>query len=142
VQIDALNRFSVELYPWKTLPVNPLKLLTPDQRKGVFDLRDGQEKRLLRLFHYLPNIVIPRDVVLTVCAQRSDPMRRVRAIKKAALDMGIELLVGTWLTDNARAQDLGFDLAGEAWVGVHRTGPDTSRADSASRGAEPDPHLF
>jgi hypothetical protein len=124
IQVGARQAYGIELYPRTQLPLNPLTLLNSEQRDAVFNLaRGGQEKRLVSLFVSLPNVVIPRDAILTVCAQRRDALRRVRAVREQLRPLGIELLVGTWTGEFERAASLGFDLADEAWVGVAQSEP-------------------
>lgn len=85
----------------------------------VFHLRDGQAKRLTALFGFLPEVVIPRNAILTVCANRMDPMRRAREIKQRVRDEhGLNLLCGTWTEDRSIATERGFDLSDEAWVAL------------------------
>lgn len=119
IRADAIQQFALTVLDWTPLPPNPLKMLTDEQRVVVFHLRDGQSKRLTALFGYLPEVVIPRNSILTVCANKKDPMRRAREIKQRVLDEhGLYLLVGTWKADRAEAEERGFDLADEAWVAV------------------------
>ncbi|MFH9960316.1 NaeI family type II restriction endonuclease [Streptomyces mirabilis] len=118
IAVDARHQWGVPLYGWTPLPVNPLTLLTEDQKDQVFDPRRGQEVRLLRLFKYLPMTVIERSVVLTVCANRQDPMRRARAIKEEAAKQGILLFCGKWISDRAVAKTHGYDLGPGDWVAI------------------------
>lgn len=85
----------------------------------VFAPRVGQAKRLTALFGHLPEVVIPRASILTVCANRADPMRRARQIKDDVLTShGLWLLCGTWLEDRREAERPGYDLSGGAWAAV------------------------
>ncbi|MFB7426840.1 NaeI family type II restriction endonuclease [Streptomyces hydrogenans] len=118
IAVDARNQWGVPLYDWTKLPINPLTLLTESQAEAVFELGQGQEVRLLRLFTYLPRIVIERSVILTVCAGRQDPMRRARAIKARAAAQGITLLCGTWVNDRIAAEAHGFQLGAGDWVAI------------------------
>ncbi|MER7576107.1 NaeI family type II restriction endonuclease [Streptomyces sp. NPDC126514] len=118
IAVDARHQWGVPLYDWTPLPVNPLTLLTENQKDQVFDPGRGQEVRLLRLFKYLPMTVVERSVVLTVCANRQDPMRRARAIKEEAARQGILLLCGTWISDRAVAETHGYDLGPGDWVSI------------------------
>ncbi|MGW4555219.1 NaeI family type II restriction endonuclease [Streptomyces sp. NPDC004365] len=118
IAVDARNQWGVLLYDWSRLPVNPLTLLTESQVDQVFELGRGQEVRLLRMFSYLPKIVIERSVMLTVCAGNQDPMRRARAIKDRAAEKGLSLLCGKWVADRAAAKAHGYDLGPEDWVAI------------------------
>ncbi|WP_404433905.1 hypothetical protein LG299_05205 [Microbacterium lacus] len=112
----ALPIFALPLLDWTPLPAEPLRLLTPDQLRVVFAPRVGQASRLVSLFSFLPNTVIPRSSIETVCFGNKDPLRRARQAKASAHESGLEVLVGTWKADRARAEELGFDLSGAAWV--------------------------
>jgi hypothetical protein len=57
-----------KLYDWRTLHPNPLKLLSDAQRTVILGPA-WQERRLITLFEAPPEVVIPRAVILTVCAQ-------------------------------------------------------------------------
>ena len=117
IQKEALDTFALPLIDWTPLPQNPLKLLTYEQRQVVFALHDGQAKRLTALFGYMPGVVIPRTSILTVCANRKDPMRRARQIKDQVFTVhGLHLLCGQWNADRDQAQHHGFDISGAAWV--------------------------
>ena len=119
IRAAAKEEFALELLDWTTLPTNPLKLLDDRQRSEVFDPRSGQATRLTALFGFLPEVVIPRNSILTVCANKKDPMRRTRQIKTQVLAKhGLRLLCGTWVADRQEADVLGFDLSDEAWVAV------------------------
>ena len=116
---EAKERYSLPLVDWTPLPPEPLKLLSPTQRAVVFAPRVGQRQRLSALFGYLPDVVIPRSSIETVCAGNKDALRRAREAKPDILRAhGLEVLVGTWPEERQRALDLGFDLSGEAWVAV------------------------
>ncbi|WP_285689356.1 NaeI family type II restriction endonuclease [Actinoplanes sp. NBRC 103695] len=117
VLANALRAYAVELYGWEPLRPNPLKMLEPADLDVVFG-DAGQQPRLTHLFRTLPQVVIPRAVILTVCANRDDPMRRVRAIRPLVRPFGLELLCGKWPAQRELAEDLGFDLTGAAWVAV------------------------
>ncbi|WP_433053169.1 NaeI family type II restriction endonuclease [Dactylosporangium sp. CS-033363] len=119
VAAAALRQFATVLYPWTSLRPNPLKMLTDEQRDEVFGRR-GQEVRLAHLFRALPGVVIPRAVILTVCANRDDPLRRARATRPRVRPE-LELLCGTWPAQRELAAVLGYDLTGAAWVAVPST---------------------
>lgn len=127
----ALKKFARPLYDWTPLPPNPLKLLTTQQRDVIFAPRMGQEKRLVALFGALPDIVIPRWAILTVCANRQDPLRRVRAVRAAvAAQHGLQLYGGKYRHDRAAAAAVGFDLADASWVATARTAADPTAIPS------------
>jgi hypothetical protein len=117
IRARALTEFSIDLYGTRALRPNPLKLLKRTHVDLVFG-SDGQEKRLKALFKALPSTVIPRAVILTVCANRDDPLRRVRAIKRDMYSEGLVLLCGQWVAQRTLAAELGHDLTGSAWVAV------------------------
>ncbi|WP_433081232.1 NaeI family type II restriction endonuclease [Dactylosporangium sp. CA-052675] len=116
VTAEALREYSVLLYPKTQLRPNPLKMLTDAQREDVFGKR-GQEIRLAHLFRALPGVVIPRAVILTVCARNQDPLRRARATR-SRVRPELELLCGKWSGQRELAARLGYDLTGAAWVAV------------------------
>ena len=113
----ALEEFSVPLYDRTGLRPNPLQSLTQDQLDVVFGKR-GQEHRLQQFFQALPHVVVPRAVILTICANRDDPMRRVRAIRPAMRELGLALLCGKWVPERSAADRMNHDLTGAAWVAV------------------------
>ncbi|MGI5180147.1 NaeI family type II restriction endonuclease [Dactylosporangium sp. CA-152071] len=117
ISVPAFDTYSVALYDWTSLRPNPLKHLTAEDRELVFG-RAGQETRIKALFRAAPQTVIPRGVILTVCANRADPMRRVRATRVDMAREGVALLCGTWTSHRQLADTLGFDLTGEAWIAV------------------------
>jgi len=119
VQAGALAAYSLRLLDWTPLPVNPLKLLTEHQREVVFAPHEGQARRLTALFGYLPEVVIPRSSILTVCANRQDPLRRARQIKEAVLEEhGLRVLCGKWPAERDEAAVRGFDISDAAWVAL------------------------
>jgi hypothetical protein len=117
VLANALRTYALELYGWEPLRPNPLKMLKPADLAVIFS-DAGQQRRLTHLFRTLPEVVIPRAVILTVCANRDDPMRRVRAVRPLVRPFGLELLCGKWPAQRELAEALGFDLTGAAWVAV------------------------
>ena len=120
IQAAALANFALPVIDWTDLPKNPLKLLTDEQRAVVFAPRVGQARRLTALFGYLPGIVMPRSSILTVCANKQDPLRRARQIRQHVLDEhGLRLLCGKWPAERAEAKERGFDLADAAWVALN-----------------------
>lgn len=110
---SALGQYAVVLYPWTDLRPNPLKRLTEQQCADVFSDK-GQEVRLAHLFDALPGVVIPRAVILTVCAGRHDPMRRARAVRERVCPGGLALLCGKWSAQRELGRRLGHDLTGAA----------------------------
>ncbi|RZD57194.1 hypothetical protein C0Q59_22560 [Streptomyces albidoflavus] len=131
IAATARDNWSVPLYNWTPIPANPLTLLTEAQAEAVFEEGSGQEVRLLRLFEYLPEIIISRSVILTVCAGRKDPMRRARAVKDRAITRGQLVLVGKWLADREQARERGFELGPEDWVAVPADSRTATPADQA-----------
>lgn len=141
----ALARYAIRLLDWTPLPPEPLKQLTRSQRDVVFAPRVGQTERLTELFGFLPNVVIPRSSIETVCAGNRDPMRRARQAKPlVAQRHGLTLLCGTWKQDVETASARGFDISGDAWValtpvalerGLHQIGLDlpSDRSGKAAR---------
>lgn len=119
IRADAITRHALPLLPWTSLPPNPLKRLTAAQHEVVFRLQDAQETRLTALFGFLPDTVIPRASILTVCANRRDPMRRAREIKqRVAAEHGLRVLCGTWKLDRQEAAVRGYDISNEAWIAL------------------------
>jgi len=117
VLVNALHSYAIELYPPEALRPNPLKMLSADEVADVFGSA-GQEVRLSHLFVALPEVVIPRAVILTVCAGKLDPLRRVRAVRTRVRSLGLELLCGKWRGQRELGDVLGHDLTGAAWVAV------------------------
>lgn len=136
IRADAHRTYALPLIGWTPLPTNPLKLLTPAQVAVVFDLKRGQERRLTDLFGFLPDTVIPRSSILTVCANRDDPMRRAREIKtEVAARHGLKVLCGTWVADIAEAKMYGYDITGRAWIALTpKPSPQTPTGPSATSG--------
>ncbi len=119
IRADARDEYAIPLIPWTSLPANPLKLLTSRQLAVVFAPHVGQAKRLTALFGYLPEVVIPRTSILTVCANRDDPMRRARQIKDTVMEQhGLRVLCGKWPAEREEAAARGYDISGAAWVAL------------------------
>jgi hypothetical protein len=113
----AFEAYARPQYDWAPLAPNPLKALTRAQHAEVFAPYVGQERRLTALFGHLSNVVIPRWAILTVCANRDDPMRRARAIKELVMRRhGLTVLCGKWAADREEAEASGIDLSGSAWI--------------------------
>ncbi|MGW6941933.1 NaeI family type II restriction endonuclease [Streptomyces xanthophaeus] len=135
IAVDARKQWGVPLYDWTEIPVNPLSHLTEEQRAGVFEKGTSQQDRLLRMFSYLPERVIGRNVILTVCAGNEDPMRRVRAIRARAAEQGLKLMCGTWKAEKAEAKSRGFTLGKTDWIALRAAG-------SPEREVKEQDHLF
>lgn len=119
IRMAAPRQFALPLLDWTPFPRSPLTRLTPEQRAEVFAPRVGQAKRLTALFGYLPEVVIPRSAIETVCARNRDPMRRARQAKELVLEQhGLYLLCGRWTRDREEAARRGFDISDDAWVAV------------------------
>lgn len=116
---DAVSNYALEVAPWTDLPPEPLRKLTPDQLRVVFNHGDGLRKRITALFGYLPEEVIPRTTITTVGAGLGDPLKRAREAKPYVLtEHYLVVLVGTWESEFNIAAKLGHDLSNEAWVAV------------------------
>lgn len=116
----ALNAYALTIVDWTDLPPEPLRQLTAEQLAVVFG-RQGQTRRLTELFGFLPETVIPRSSIETVCANNQDPLRRARQAKPEVLRrFGLEILVGKWPDERKIAKSLGYDLGTSAWVAVPR----------------------
>ena len=119
VAAAALTEFAVPLIDWTPLPREPLRLLNQSQLATVFAPRVGQTERLAALFGYLPDVVVPRSSIETVCAGNKDPMRRARQAKPLVAERhGLTLLCGRWPAERAVAAARGFDISGDAWVAL------------------------
>ncbi|WP_282695553.1 NaeI family type II restriction endonuclease [Streptomyces sp. CC208A] len=108
----AREHWSVPLYDWTPLPVNPLRYLPEDVARQVLAEQPGQVERLLIMFRALEGHVIPRSTLLTV-ARSHDPMRRAREVKRAAAREGLTLLCGR---DAGAAR--GISLQAGEWIAV------------------------
>ncbi|WP_396045963.1 NaeI family type II restriction endonuclease [Cellulomonas sp. P22] len=119
----ALAGYALPLLDWAPMPAEPLKLLTRAQIDVVFAPRVGQMERLTALFGYLPNTVIPRSSIETVCAGNRDPLRRARQAKELVFErFGYTVLCGTWPAERVIASERGFDISGDAWVALTPSG--------------------
>ncbi len=115
----ALHAYALPVLDWTPLPVNPLKMLTEEQVKVVFDPRVGIKRRITAMFGFLPEVVIPRISIETVGANAKDPVRRARQAKPDVFaDHGRVVLVGTWVEQRQIAARHGFNIAGDAWVAL------------------------
>jgi hypothetical protein len=118
IAAQALENWAVALYEWESLPVNPLLRLSASAKAAVFADGVGQEARLLALFESLPDTLLPRSVIETVCAGFKDPVRRARAVKQQAARRGLTVLCGTWKEDKAAALAAGVSLRGGDWIAL------------------------
>ena len=119
VMSAALAAYALPVLDWTPLPPEPLKRLTRPQLDIVFAPRVGQTERLTALFGYLPDVVVPRSSIETVCAGNRDPMRRARQAKPLVAERyGLTLLCGTWREDLELAASRGFDISGDAWAAL------------------------
>ncbi|MER6235103.1 NaeI family type II restriction endonuclease [Streptomyces clavifer] len=123
IAVDARNNWSVPLYDWADLPVNPLRHLSEEQAAQVLARKPGQVKRLLMMFRFLEGHVIPRNVILTVGAGRYDPMRRARQARDTAAKEGLTLLCGDRAESRDQAAARGITLQNSEWIAL-RDGTD------------------
>lgn len=119
IQAPAHQTYALTVLDWTPLPPEPLKLLTPEQLAIVFAPRVGQTERLTATFGFLPDTVIPRSSIETVCSGNKDPMRRARQSREKVLERhGYTVLCGTWKADLEAAAARGYDISGEAWIAL------------------------
>ncbi|RSS47257.1 hypothetical protein EF912_26890 [Streptomyces sp. WAC07061] len=116
--VDARERWSIPLYDWTPLPVNPLTRLTAEEAARVLAKRPGQEHRFALMFRYLEGQVISRSVIATVGAGRHDPLRRARNIRKHLARDGLTLLCGKWRDQQDLAAAHKITLGPEDWVAL------------------------
>ncbi|RKT04883.1 restriction endonuclease NaeI [Streptomyces sp. 3211.6] len=116
--VEARDRWSIPLYDWTPLPVNPLTLLTTEQAGRVLAKHPGQEHRFAMMFRYLEGHVIPRSVIATVGAGKLDPLRRARNIRKHLAKDGLTLLCGKWRDQQDLAAAHKITLGPEDWVAL------------------------
>lgn len=116
--VDARQKWSIPLYEWEDLPVNPLRYLTEDQAAQVLAKKPGQVKRLLMMFRLLKGYIIPRNVILTVGAGNDDPMRRARQARDAAAKEGLKILCGDWIESREEAAMHGITLRAGEWIAL------------------------
>ncbi|ATZ26527.1 Type-2 restriction enzyme NaeI [Streptomyces lavendulae subsp. lavendulae] len=120
--VHAREHWSVPLYDWTPLPVNPLTLLTPEQASRVLAKRPGQERRFAMMFNYLEGLVVPRSVITTVGAGHHDPLRRARNIRKSLAREGLTLLCGKFPEQRDLAAAHKITLGPEDWVALRMEG--------------------
>ncbi|MET9606099.1 NaeI family type II restriction endonuclease [Streptomyces sp. NPDC006512] len=118
----AREHWSVPLYDWTPLPVNPLTLLTPEQAGKVLAKRPGQEQRFTMMFNYLEGLVVPRSVITTVGAGNHDPLRRARNIRARLARDGLTLLCGKFPDQRDLAATHKITLGPEDWVALRMEG--------------------
>ncbi|MFB7703159.1 NaeI family type II restriction endonuclease [Streptomyces niveus] len=116
--VEAREKWSVPLYDWQDLPVNPLRYLTEAQASQVLAEKPGQVKRLVMMFRFLEGVIIPRNVILTVGAGKGDPMRRARQARDAAAKEGLTLLCGDWVDSRDKAAARNITLRDGEWIAV------------------------
>lgn len=116
--VQARENWSVPLYDWTDLPVNPLRYLTEDQAAQVLAKKPGQVKRLLMMFRFLEGHIIPRNVILTVGAGNHDPMRRARQVRDDATKEGLTILCGDWVESREEAAARGITLRAGEWISL------------------------
>ncbi|MCX5198389.1 NaeI family type II restriction endonuclease [Streptomyces sp. NBC_00249] len=120
--VHAREHWSVPLYDWTPLPVNPLTLLTAEQASRVLAKRPGQERRFSMMFNYLEGLVVPRSVIATVGAGRHDPLRRARNIRKSLARDGLTLLCGKFPEQRDLAAAHKITLGPEDWIALRMEG--------------------
>ncbi|MGH4032701.1 NaeI family type II restriction endonuclease [Actinomycetota bacterium Odt1-20B] len=116
--VHAREHWSVPLYDWTDLPINPLSYLTEDQVARVLAKKPGQVQRMLMMFRFLEGHIIPRNVFLTVGAGKQDPMRRARQLKDRAAEEGLTVLCGTWVDSREQAAARGITLRPGEWIAI------------------------
>lgn len=120
--VQAWDKWSVPLYDWTPLPVNPLTLLTPEQTSRVLADKPGQEERLTLMFQYLAGHIIPRSVISTVGAGRHDPLRRARGVRNRLAKDGLTLLCGKFPEQRDTAAAHAITLGPEDWIALKTDG--------------------
>lgn len=110
--------FAIPLVPWTALPPEPLRDLSRAELDVVFG-NGGLRSRLVALFSFLPEVVIPRGSIAVVGAGLHDPMKRAREAKVELRELhGLVVLVGTWTEEREAAERIGFDISEESWVSI------------------------
>ncbi|MFB7467983.1 NaeI family type II restriction endonuclease [Streptomyces sp. NPDC056224] len=118
----ARDHWSVPLYDWTPLPVNPLTLLTPEQAGRVLAETPGQEQRFTMMFQFLEGQVIPRSVITTVGAGKRDPLRRARGVRERLERGGLTLLCGKFPEQRDLAAAHKITLGLEDWIALRTDG--------------------
>ncbi|WP_078965824.1 NaeI family type II restriction endonuclease [Streptomyces aureocirculatus] len=130
--VQAREQWSLPLYDWAELPVNPLRYLTEEQVSQVLAKKPGQVRRMLKMFHFLEGHIIPRNVFLTVGSGKQDPMRRARQLRDLAAKEGLTVLCGTWVDSRDQAAARGITLQPGEWIALRDgAGQDGEEAPSA-----------
>ncbi|WP_328747760.1 hypothetical protein OHT57_19685 [Streptomyces sp. NBC_00285] len=128
--VHAREHWSLPLYNWTELPINPLRYLTEEQAAEVLGAKPGQVERMLKMFQYLEGRVIPRNVFLTVGAGKQDPMRRARQLRDRAAQQGLTVLCGTWPESREQAAARGISLKTGEWIALRE---DAGHADQGPK---------
>ncbi|MFJ6349124.1 NaeI family type II restriction endonuclease [Streptomyces sp. NPDC092046] len=134
--VDARDNWSIPLYNWTPLPVNPLRYLSEEAASRIFAKKPGQAKRLLMLFRELEGHIIPRNAIVTVGAGNDDPLRRARQARDLAGKEGLMVLCGDWLESREVAAARGIHLRSGEWIalkGESEAGPPEQPAPSENR---------
>ncbi|WP_282791802.1 NaeI family type II restriction endonuclease [Streptomyces sp. CC224B] len=126
--VHARDHWSIPLYDWTELPVNPLRFLTDEQVSQVLAKKPGQVRRMLKMFHFLEGHIIPRNVFLTVGAGKQDPMRRARQLRDLAAQEGLTVLCGTWVESRDQAAARGITLRPGEWIALREASDDGTEA--------------
>lgn len=117
IKKENFTRHALPIVPWTSLPGEPLRSLTEEDRAFVLGSA-GIRWRIAHLLSVLPNIVIPRTSIAIVGGTAADYMKRAREAKSEIAPEGLLALVGSWPSQRLMARALGFDLVDEAWVAV------------------------
>ncbi|MFI6004568.1 NaeI family type II restriction endonuclease [Streptomyces sp. NPDC051366] len=120
--VHARDHWSVPLYDWTPLPVNPLTFLTPEQAGRVLAEKPGQERRFTMMFQFLEGRIIPRSVISTVGAGRHDPLRRARNVRASLERGGLTLLCGKFPQQRDLAAAHKITLGPEDWIALRMDG--------------------
>ncbi|WMX46847.1 NaeI family type II restriction endonuclease [Streptomyces roseicoloratus] len=115
---EARDRWSIPLYDWTPLPVNPLRYLSEKAAAQIFAKQPGQARRLLMMFRELQGHIIPRNAILTVGSGNDDPMRRARQAKAMAEKEGLLVLCGDWRESRDIAAARGLTLRAGEWIAL------------------------
>jgi hypothetical protein len=116
--VSGLGRSEIipVVLPNSPFPSNFLLALPESVRQAVF-AHPGQQNRYIELFTQLPRVVIKREVLAAIGGSQ-DPIRRIRAVKPALAARGLEVLVGQYPDERARAARHGVQLGKGEWVAI------------------------